>query len=114
MSLLEAKTRVVERAVPASDWGEVGVRAESGDQIVVKWLCGETRTFDREQLRGIIDDLELLQQYPDVWFEGRDAYGSRFAARVLDGRFYADSVPRQTDGGSCVPWKALRKALVKA
>lgn len=114
MSVLEKSSRIVERAIDAGKWGEVGVRAERDGYIIVRWLCGDAREFTVEDLEGVMTDIELLRQYPDVWFATTDSHGRRFAARVVDGVLYADSAPRPGEGGSCVSWKALRKALRKA
>lgn len=114
MSVLEKFSRVVERAVDAGEWGEVSVRAERDGYVTVRWLCGEKRTFAAADLEGMIEDLELLRQYPDVWFMSTDHHGRGFAARVVDDVLYADTAPRQHEGGSCVHWKSLRKALRKA
>lgn len=113
MSLLK-KTRVVERAVDAGEHGEVGIRVARAGDITISWMCGDIRTFTAEDLTGIIDDVDLLSQYPDVWFVTTDRDGRNVAARVVDGKLYADTAPHESEGGRYVPWAPLRKAMRKA
>lgn len=108
------RTRVVERAVDAGEHGEVGVRREKNDDIVVRWLCGDKRVFNATDAEQAVDDLELLEAFPDVWLELMDSNNSAFVARIVDGELYADAVLRAEPEQRRVPWKALRKAVRKA
>lgn len=111
MSVLErTKSRVVERAIPA-DGGEVGVRVEFGGNLVIKWLCGDTRTFDAAKLAETIADIELFVECPDVWYEGVDSRGRMFYAKVVAGELYANTVT--ADGSHHVNWVDLKRALKK-
>lgn len=113
MSVLErTKSRVVERAIPAGESGEVGVRVERGGNIVIKWVCGDSRTFTSDELGAAIDDVEILaEHFPDVWYEGRDTRGSRFYAQLADGELYANTGPDRQS--SHVSWAELKRALRK-
>lgn len=104
-------SRVIERIVDVDGHENgIGVRAEPHG-LVITWFCGDRRTFNEDDLRQTIDDLELLADYPDVWLDGRDSHGQSFTARIADGQLRADTRPG--DHASRVPWKDLKKTLRK-
>lgn len=101
-------SRCVERVIDTAH-GTVGVRDE-GIALTVKWFCGETRNFDAGDLERLIEDLELLADYPDVWFNARDTSGRRFYAQLDDGDLFVND---HAVKANCVPWKSLKKTLAK-
>lgn len=105
------KVRAVEWEVPASPSGNVRVRRD-GSYVRVTWTCGDTRQFSVEDVKQAIGHHDAVKGFSDVWVEHRDSHGSRYAGRVTDGEFYADTSARE--GGSHVPWEALKQALRKA
>jgi hypothetical protein len=107
--VIGATSRVVERAIEVEDGTRIGVRAQPG-RIVVRWFCGEKRSFSPEQLAHTIGDLELLEPYPDVWVECVDSDGCAFMAQLRDGELHANQLPIE---GGHVPWRALKKTLKK-
>jgi hypothetical protein len=105
--------RVVERAVTTADDvdGDVGVRTDE-EGVAITWVCGGRRVFAPEDLEETIGHLEVLQAFPDVWFEGADSNGTTFMARVVDGELYAND--SRAEDGDHVPWGPLKKAARKA
>jgi hypothetical protein len=100
--------------VPQTDGpGRVVVTCEPRDVIGVRWFCGGGRTFSAEHLALSIDNLERVHGLgEDLWISFRDSEGARFAARVVDGEFYADDEISQSAGH--VSWAALLDALKNA
>lgn len=102
-------SRCIERVIDVDGDQSIGVRAEDYG-VTVTWFCGDKRRFSEDDLHQIIEDLELLSEFPDVWLDARDSDGSRFMAQVIDGELYANDHAAQ---GSCVPWKELKKTARK-
>lgn len=84
-------------------------------RIRVTWPCGTARSFRRERIDMLIEEVELTAgAFPDVCMCSEDAQNQSFAVRMADGQIHADtnaSYGVQTPG---VSWKALKKALRRA
>lgn len=106
--------RVVERAVEAVDGGgQVGVRTELfGNDVIVKWFCGDTRTFTPDEIDNVVRCLDVMESFPDVWFQHQDSRSRVFFARIVDGSLYADTSPG--GDGERIDWKEMKKVLAKA
>lgn len=106
--------RVVERAIITGDEsGQVGVRRELfGTNVTVKWFCGDSRTFTPAEIKSIVRCLDVLGEYPDVWFAHTDSRGERFVARIHDGMLHASVLPEGDGAG--IDWVEMKKALAKA
>lgn len=105
--------RVVERAVITEDDRRVGIRRELfGTNVTVKWFCGDARTFTPAEIESIVRCLDVLGEYPDVWFAHEDSRGGQFVARVHDGMLHASVRPEEDGAG--IDWVEMKKALAKA
>lgn len=109
--------RVVEQAVAAvAGTREVSVRRE-GDRVVVRWFCGDARSFTPADLREAVANADRVRAHGDVWLEMADSDGRRFAVNVVDGGLVAENSsgdPSAYDGQGRVQWEPLKKALKKA
>lgn len=101
-------SRCVERVIDTTA-GIVGVRAE-GMSLTVRWFCGEMRAFNAADLERLIEDIELLAGYPDVWLHACDTSGRRFYAQLEDGELFVNDHAMKVNS---VPWKSLKKTLAK-
>lgn len=106
--------RIVERAIAADDdSGQVGVRTEFfGHDVIVRWFCGDTRTFTPAEVEHTVRCLDVLEEFPDVWFDHCDSRGVRFVARVVDGNLYANTGP--SGDTVCIDWQEMKTVLAKA
>lgn len=90
--------------------GDVRVR-EDGDNVLIQWSCGASRTFTKEKLREVLKNFESLGKAGDVYYRDTDIGGQPFFAR-LDGK-----VIRVDDNGSeaadSVNWAKFRAAVVR-
>lgn len=99
-----------------SDDHTVGVTA-GHDYIVVRWCCGDTRTFGPELLSEQLAHMALLAPFDDVWFADEDSLHHPFLTRIVGGYLYADDAARdvdEDDGSFRVRWKSLSKVLDRA
>lgn len=111
MSILErTKSRVVERAVPANDGKEIGVRLEHGGRILVRWGC-DSRSFTPERLQQVIEEIELLVEYADdVWLHTTDSNNKSCYCQVNDDVLYANSAMTLHTHAN---WTELKRVLRK-
>lgn len=94
--------------VTANNGKELKVE-RAGDDVVVTWLCGGTRTFTGDDLTAAIAHLEQLARV-GVWMQAHDSRGTAYAARVEKGRLYAgDDVP--SAGDEYLSWRAFKAAV---
>lgn len=108
------KEKFSHEPIEAKDGGTVVVTVNrSESRIKVKWLCGDVRAFTPEAAEAWVDHFDRFKAIgPDIWGEGNDHLGRRFAGRIEKGRFYADARPVENAGH--VSWAKLRKAVKAA
>jgi hypothetical protein len=105
--------RAVEWEVSApGSTDTVSVRRD-GEQVEVRWVCGDRRTFTLADLRSFVASIQDVAEF-DAWVSLKDRNGYRFSAQVVDGRFYADRGPTDVEHAHSVDWAEFRKALKKA
>lgn len=95
--------------------GQFTASSESHSLIQVQWLCGDRRSFSPELIAEIIDCIDRVTAFPDVWFQGKDLYSDPFVACVRDGRLHVERrVTEATEHSDGVDWEAAKKALKAA
>lgn len=83
-----------------------------GDEVVVTWVCGDTRTFDVDDLEQAVAHVRSSKD-SGAWVELTDSGGERFYAQVANGVLrVTDNVHAAAPRG--LPWRELRKTLQKA
>lgn len=80
-----------------------------GDDVIVTWTCGGTRTFTPDDLRASIDYLEMVCVHGDVWLSHSDSRSTTFSCVVEDGEFHAhDNI---TEHSAHLPWDGFKAKL---
>lgn len=100
--------------------GDVRVRTNSDSSVTVTWFCGDTRTFNQDDIPTVLTALGTLVDHSDVVLSGNDYRGLKYFVRVVDGVLFADTVGTSlasldtTDASRGIRAKDLRRALRKA
>lgn len=107
--------RVVERGIAPDDGGhgEVGVRSQTiGRDVIVRWFCGDKRTFEPDDVRTIVACLDVISDFPEMWLQATDIQGRDVYLIVVDEKLYANTEPAKPDAG--IDWQEMKKVLGKA
>lgn len=91
--------------------GEVRVRQEDHD-IIVRWLCGDTRTFTKSDLKTIVEQIDAVVDIGE-WLGLDDSLGDGFYVKVIDGQLFASDQPSNVLPWTAIDWTEIRKAIKK-
>lgn len=99
MSVLTAARHV------RNDEGDDVTISSTYGEIVVRWYCGDTRTFKPKAIENVFEHLKLLRDHPDAKMTIVDARDTPIDVRIVDGKLFVASSGTPVDVGD------LRKAV---
>lgn len=93
----------------SSDDRMVKVQRDDYDELLVRWVCGQSFCFTPSQLEQAVAHVEDLAPL-DVWLRMRDVDNDDFVVKVVNGRLHARGGAFASDTGD-VEWSELRELV---